>query len=95
MPAEELKKLGNRAKDSMLKSSTSVDPLNSAIDVVKTLTQQFRDNQAPVLTNEQKSYLYKDFFKEISDKSAISEVQNPASQVALTELMQSLIALLA
>ena len=38
MPADELKKLGNRAKDSMLKSSTSVDPLNGAIDVIKTLT---------------------------------------------------------
>ena len=95
MPAEELKKLGNRAKDSMLKSSTSVDPLNGAIDVIKTLTQQVRDNQAPNLTNEQKSYLYNDFFKEITNKSTCSEVQNAPSQVALTEMMQSLVALLA
>jgi hypothetical protein len=91
---EEQKKLFSRVKDSMLRSSTSVEAIYEVIGIVNILSAQIVAKASP-LSEEQTRFFYGEFFKEICQRAANAETVNAATQEAIAELMRSLIDLLA
>ena len=63
-PLADIKKLFSRVKDSMLKSSTSVDPIRDCLNLINTLAE------GPELSSEQSNFIYGEFFREIGSRAA-------------------------
>ena len=71
-----------------------MEALQEAQSLVSILSAQVVAQASP-LTEEQSTFFYKDFFKEVCKRAANCENQNVQTQEAVAELMRSLVDLLA
>jgi len=93
-PLDDLQKLFSRVKDSLLRSSTSVEPLIEAQNLVNILSAQVIAAANP-LSEAQTNFFYDQFFKEVCSRAANCETKHGPSQEAVAELVRSLVDLLA